>query len=217
MIKGPFIGHILTWEREGRGWGGESQWNSEVEGGWKGAGGEREEKGKGGKGEKSERGEGEARVNVRVMKRQQGIPKQGYSTYSEEGGAGIRAMIKQYFDHISFISGPIWTYFGLFSMDLNAAGLPIQKTSFNRFLIGSTFYPKCCNCNWSSPQTDATATAGPVFISSGQVQLQSFAVHATRLLNTTVSWMVLPLPPFLLPLCSQKPLLQFKYRLLYLQ
>ena len=65
-------------------------------------------------------------VRVRVIERQQRIPKQ-----VEREGLGIRAMIKQYFDHISFISGPIWTHFGLFSMDFNAAGLPIQKTSFN--------------------------------------------------------------------------------------
>ena len=63
-------------------------------------------------------------VRVRVIERQQRIPKQ-----VEREGLGIRAMIKQYFDHISFISGPIWTHFGLFSMDFNAAGLPIQKTS----------------------------------------------------------------------------------------
>ena len=59
----------------------------------------------------------------------------------EREGQGIRAMIKQYFDHISFISGPIWTYFGLFSMDFNAAGLPIQKTSFNQLkLVFDWFY-----------------------------------------------------------------------------
>ena len=65
----------------------------------------------------------------------------------EREGQGIRAMIKQYFDHNSFISGLFWTYFGLFSMDFNAACLPTQKTGFNWFLISSTFYPKCCNCN----------------------------------------------------------------------
>ena len=66
LSPSPFTLIIHAWEREGRGWGGESQWNSEAEGGWKGAGGEREGKGKGGKGEKSEGGWGWGGVRVGV-------------------------------------------------------------------------------------------------------------------------------------------------------